>query len=148
MANWIGSARSNYVQLAEGVTKERLLKALALFSGLRLSFSLIDDNLTVGFFGDDSDSGDFPSFYLGENDEELEFTWEADVMPFIAPDQVLIVMTVGAEKLRYLTGVAAAFVRRADNSVEAVSLDLEDAIIKLATIAFKVEPALISVPQY
>lgn len=64
------------------------------------------------------ENGGWPSYALIENEdgdeEEIEFSFEEHVMPFVAENEVLVEMSVGAEKLRYLNGYSAAYVRRGE----------------------------------
>lgn len=159
MANWIGSARTNYVRLAPGVSIEDLEK---LFELLEVDVEIWTETkgegeaqeVLVGFgAGRTSDDGAFPGFLnfnLDEDDEdipelmklfgfedkddflaatyinELEFEWDKLIMPRVAVGEVLVVQTVGAEKLRYLTGRATAFIRRESGQVEIVSIGIDD----------------------
>ena len=79
----------------------------------------------VVFLGVDPDSGSFPSWAQDEEGNDLEFDWETCVMPFVAEGEVLVTMEAGAEKLRYIVGVAAAFVR-VGTEVMSTALSLND----------------------
>jgi NACalpha-BTF3-like transcription factor len=127
----------------------------------------------VGFFpSDDGDDGGFPSWLypeipdreedpegfaqlakalgIDEDDldgtEEAEFSWVDHVMPFVAEGQVLVVQTIGSEKLRYLTGYTEAFVRRGDE-VKFTGLSIED-IYEKAAQEFGVDQAEIASATY
>ena len=82
---------------------------------------------------------------------EKEFNWEEVVMPFIAIGEVLIVISVGAEKLRYITGVSEAYIRVDDSndydSVLSLNVDL-DTIYVNASLEFGVDINKISKAEY
>lgn len=169
MANWYGSARTNYVRLAKGVTIDDLRKRLDLLDlGLEIWTQGQDEDLKVGFGpGDMTDDGAFPGFIhsdIDEDDErlpalmkllgyddqdeflsaiyndEIEFDWGTLIMPMVEAGEVLVVQTIGAEKLRYLTGRADAFVRNEDGVVRHVGVSISD-IYKTAHKAFGLDEA-------
>jgi hypothetical protein len=100
MANWYGSARTNYVRIKD---RDGLDEALAPFS-----LQVWDKEGAVAFGGED-EFGGFPSISLDSEGNEVQFDPETHICPYMEPNQVLIVMEVGAEKLRYLTGWATAY---------------------------------------
>jgi hypothetical protein len=140
MANYYGSARSNYVTI---IDREGLDKALAPFDrpGIRRS-----ESGKSAFMGNDPDSGSFTSWGIGENGEDLEFSWEKHVMPYVAEGEVLVIMEAGAEKLRYIVGVSVAFIRRGDK-VQSIFVDIES-IYKKAAKKFGVPRAEITDATY
>ena len=101
MANWYGAARSNYVRVKD---KDGLIEALDPFP-IRLAHN--PDGLTC--FLPETEDGDFPGFAYTEDDEEIEFDPQNHIVPFLEDNEVLILMTSGAEKLRYITGHATAY---------------------------------------
>lgn len=108
MANWYGSARSNYVRIKDMAGLE---KALAPFSGIEISPG--DVPSTVCFLAREG----WPSEGFIEEDDteyrvddkELFFDPRERICPFMEDGQILIMQEVGAEKLRYLTGIANAY---------------------------------------
>lgn len=135
MANWKGTARSNYVRV------ENIEALRAALEPWPIAMVKTDDDC-VAFFAT-TDDGDFPSFETDENDEEIEFSFADVVMPHIAAGEVLVTMTIGAERKRYLTGVASALVRDGDGNVDSLSFDL-NAIYELAAEQFGVDQASIN----
>ena len=146
MSGWYGTARTNYVRLAPGVTEEALRAHIAQI-GLNIEIGASCGTEDVSYFfhpGESTDDGDFPSWLypnvpdrdespeefaalakaLGVTEDDLEddldsggdveFSWEQHIMPFIAENEVLVVVIAGAEKLRYVTGFAQALIRRGD----------------------------------
>jgi hypothetical protein len=141
MADWYGTARSNYVKVAD---KEGLNKALEPFE-MDVHHNMEDD--TVAFFGIDQYGG-WPGWcdvYNEEKDQydEVEFDPETHIVPYLADGEVLIMMECGAEKLRYITGHASAFTK----GKPSVYLSLGD-IYKKAAEAFGVEAGTISIAEY
>jgi len=115
MSNFIASARSNYFRVTD-------------FDGLKTALApfeiAIDRHPSqpdyVCLEGAEDGSG-WPSSGCTDDDAEVEFDPEQQICRFMAPGEVLIMMEVGAEKLRYLCGRASAY--RADGKQCHVSLD-------------------------
>jgi hypothetical protein len=114
MANWYGAARSNYVEIKD-------------IDGLKKAIGTFDINVIeaarkgfVCFLGGEGSDGAWPSYSIDDEGNELEFSFAEHVVPYMAPNQVLITMEAGAEKLRYITGYAEAY--HSDGRVVAVSL--------------------------
>ena len=106
MADWYGAARSNYVRLNCSV--EAFREALGPFaSSIRVSPSGSDSS-RVCLLAETYDGG-WPSFASDDSGEDLEFSFQEYVVPYLAEGQVLIVMQSGHEKLRYVDGHASAF---------------------------------------
>jgi hypothetical protein len=106
MANYCGTARSNYFRVKD----EEAFKAWVKVSGV----SLLDENADAeGRFGitpaELSDSGCWPT---SRYDEETADNIEVDVLDelaeHLADGEVAILMEVGSEKLRYVGGTAQA----------------------------------------
>jgi len=136
MANWYGTSRSNYVRMAD---LEGFKKAVEPFD---LNYDE-KDGLVVFFCSDSSDGG-WPGF--GEDEEtgeELEFSFEEHVVPYLADGEVLITMQAGAENLRYVSGYAAAYTK--GESTLYVSLD---DIYKKAAEEWGISRAAISTAAY
>lgn len=101
MANWYGSARSNYfcVKDRDAFLKWVERRGLGLF---------MNENEADSFAihpGGSTDSGGWPTLDT-ENDAEIDLT--AELAEHLSKGQVAILMEVGAEKLRYVTGEAVA----------------------------------------
>ena len=113
MANWYGHARSNYVKIKDifGLLDAIEPFALGIYQG---------DNGDVGFITND-EYGGWPSSTELENGEELWFDPGVHIVPFLVDGEVLIMMQVGSEKLRYLTGSASAY--HSDGRVIDVTID-------------------------
>jgi hypothetical protein len=124
MANWYGAARSNYVRIKD---MEGLKKALEPFQVVICRKSDECPEL-VCFLSTESDSGGWPgSVWVtkevnGESiEDEIEFDPSSHICPFMEEDQILVTMEAGAEKLRYISGQAAAWNANGDCCV--ISLD-------------------------
>ena len=126
MANWYGTSRSNYFNVKdEGAFREwaerRDLEVLENPSGL---FGVAPSSM--------SEDGSWPSY---DCDEDCEIDFQAELIEHLAEGQVAIIMTIGAEKLRYLTGYSVALAwdgRR-------ISVDIADIYDKVET-EFGVKP--------
>lgn len=99
MANWYGTSRSNYFKVEnEEAFREwaerRDLEVLENPSGL---FGVAPSSM--------SEDGSWPSY---DYDEDCEIDFQAELIEHLAEGQVAIIMTIGAEKLRYLTGYSVA----------------------------------------
>ncbi len=154
MANWTGTARSNYVRVAD---MEGLKKALEPFGAIGVypknpGAALVNGEMVC--FVAENDGDGWPSFgyedAVGEDGEttevELEFTFEERVVPFLTPGEVLIVMEAGAEKVRYISGYAAAF-QWDGQEAKSVYLSLND-IYGRAANEFGVNQETISAASY
>lgn len=152
MANWYGSARSNYVQVDD---KEGLKKALEPF----FHEIQMDDRGEKGVcfvVAMGSEYGGWPSTVFSEvqsSDEEgnefedeveYQFNPAEQICPYLQEGQILIMQEVGAEKLRYLTGWAEAYQAKTG---EAVMVSIDD-IYKKAAEKFGVDVNSISLAQY
>lgn len=101
MANWYGTARSNYFRVKD---RDAFLK-WAEKRGLGVFESSEDAGLFAIHSGDSTDGGSWPSYDV-EKDTEVDLVRElAEHLP---NGQVAVLVEVGAEKLRYLTGQAIA----------------------------------------
>lgn len=101
MANWYGSARSNYFQVknAEAFLEWAERRGLGVFKS--------EQNADVFAIhpGESTDNGDWPSYDM---EEDKEFELAPELSEHLCPRQVAVLLEVGAEKLRYLTGHAIA----------------------------------------
>jgi hypothetical protein len=128
MANWYGAARSNYFRVKDA---EAFEADMAKYDVELWSKDENPDLLAMSAAGDDGDDGDWPS-YDSETDEDFEFIDK--VWPHLAEGEVLVMKTIGSEKMRYLTGYAVAVNHRG----EKVDINLNN-IYDLAKQAFKVD---------
>ena len=105
MANWYGTARSNRFKVVDvdAFTEE-------------LSDASIDINIdgdTVTLFGDDDDTGGWPTTaYDEESGDDYEIDLPSIIQRHIQEDSCAILMEVGAEKLRYVTGWSCAISKK------------------------------------
>lgn len=140
MANWYGAARTNYVKVND-------------LEGLKAYVEDIFGNKVVegkpGMYGlfpsDMSDDGGFVTMTTDDNGDDVE--WEDDtIMSFVAEGEVLIFMSAGYEKLRYIDGYATALRRRGDK-VDLLQISLDD-IYRKAAEQFGVDRASITSATY
>lgn len=151
MADWFGSARSNYVRVKD---MDGLKAALEPWE---IDIQPDDEDPAKDpakvCFMSENQFGGWPSTTEIEVDdpddpdgiicEEVEFDPAVHICPFLEPGQVLILMEIGAEKLRYLTGNAVAY--HSDGRRTALSLD---SIYTQAAQEFSVPLASISLAEY
>lgn len=137
MANWTGKARTNYIQVKD----VDALKAAAEQFNIE-----VNEHPTmarfVSFESGMGDSGDFEHTFTNDDDVEVEWDW-TDLCSHFAEGQVLIVMTVGGERTRYLTGIAQAVAW--DGRV--TSINLND-IYKKAAEEFSIDIGRIGRAEY
>lgn len=131
MANYVAYARTNYVKVSDMDTLKRYLQDWPI------SVYPSSEEGYFCFICEDPDGAGWPGYGYDEDDNEIEFLWE-DVMQFIEPGQVLVALEVGAEKLRYLTGIAEAYIRTEDGRVLLLNINLHD-IYQKARETFQVE---------
>lgn len=98
MANWYGSARSNYFKVKDEAA------FVAWAESMDLEIIRNDDGL-VGLLPGDTEDGDWPQQWYDADDNELDDPLDVPtgLRPHLADGQVAFLFTVGAEKLRYLT---------------------------------------------
>jgi hypothetical protein len=101
MANWYGSSRSNYFRVKES---DAFLK-WAEERGLGVFKNKEEAGLFAIHGGESTDDGSWPGYDM-EGDTEIDLVTE--LAQHLANRQVAVLIEVGAEKLRYLTGVAIA----------------------------------------
>lgn len=102
MANWYGSARSNYVRVKDD-------EAFRAWVATLPDVNLVERDDTFALLvGRASDSGGWPSFRFGPEGEDEEIDLAAEIAAHLAPGEVFVYCECGAEKLRYLTGWATA----------------------------------------
>lgn len=133
MVNWYGSARSNYFRVKDSEAFKEALSRLGVdvYDG-----NGIHDGLVMICVSEGSDSGGWPTEgYDDEIGEGYDIDIETIVAEHLADGEVAVLMEVGAEKLRYLTGWAVAI--HSSGSVERVSID---DIYQKARKAFGVDP--------
>lgn len=147
MANYYATARSNYVKVAD---MEGLQKAL---NGCDVNIveGSPNDPTTAGKHALLSNSEDgWSSFLPTKTDDPYEetenFDFHIHVMPFIEEGEVMVIMEVGNEKMRYSVGEAAAFVR-IGKEVKEVCVSL-DSIYDLAASEFAIERNQITPAEY
>ena len=101
MANWYGSSRSNYFRVKDPDAFLRWAKerGLGIFTNER------DAGLFAIYGGETTDDGSWPSYDM-EDDTEIDLV--AELARHLSKGQIAVLVEVGAEKLRYLAGVAIA----------------------------------------
>ena len=99
MANWYGASRSNYFNVKdEGAFREWAERRdLEIFTNLVGQLAVTPSSM--------SEDGSWPSY---DDDDDCEIDFQAELIEHLAEGQVAILMTIGAEKLRYLTGYSVA----------------------------------------
>jgi hypothetical protein len=114
MANWYGTARSNYFRVKD----EQAFRAA--FANLEVEIATDAEGRFALLCG--TELGSWPSWIPGDDNES---DTEIDVFEMVAEHlvdgDVAVLMEVGAEKMRYVTGYAVAVNSRNDQRV--VSLD-------------------------
>lgn len=133
MSDWKGSARTNYFRVIDMAGLE---KALEPFN-IDIKIHPEEPDYVMLHPGNNSQDGGFE--WIIEDDEgmDLEFSFEDDVMPFVAEGEVVVMQECGADKLRYLNGSAQAYIRNGEN-VDVVTIGL-GGIYKLAAKQFGID---------
>lgn len=119
MANWNGTARSNYFRVKD---KDAFREALKPYE-IRVWDSTYDTTL-VAIASEDGDTGDWCCYDDDMNEIPI---WEL-VAPHLQDGQVAVFLSAGAEKMRYITGSAMAVT----NKGEPVGVYLSDIYNKAA----------------
>ena len=137
MASYEATARSNYVKIKD---MDGLRKALEPFD-----IAIWEQDGLVGFGQSEMSEGGWPYSLdeLDENGDEVMFDPCVQICPFMEEGQVLIMMEVGHEKLRYVSGYATAY-NSAGDSIQVGLFDIYD----LAATRFGVPLATITHAEY
>ena len=101
MANWYGTARTNFVRFAD---QKAFNKARRLTEKLGMTWHKHGDAKLTAMISGDDDSG---GFNLYDSDRDIEHEW-FEFAELLADGQILVGMVAGAEKLRYVDGYAFA----------------------------------------
>ena len=136
MANWYGSARSNYFRVRD---KNAFLK-WADGRGLGVFRNEEGRDLFAIYGGESTGDGSWPSYDV-EGDTEIDLVTE--LAQHLPKGQIAVLMEIGAEKLRYLTGVSIAV----NHQGRVVELTLSD-IYRKASRAFRVVESEITQATY
>lgn len=131
MANFYGTARSNYFKVKDDVAFKDWVTTVP-----NLGFWKHNKDETFAVYSDDSDSGCWPSSFLDEDENDVEFDMVEALSKHLADGEVCVLMQAGAEKLRYISGYSQAF----NNTGECVQVSLDD-IYALAQTKFGVQPS-------
>ena len=137
MSDFTGAERTNYVTIAD---MEGLLAFLD-GSGIEL---VEQEGKHALLPPDMSGDGCFPTGWGDDDDFEFEMR---QVMKYVAVNEVLVIVSAGHERLRYVSGYASAYVRRADDTIERISLSLTQ-IYAEASKKFGINYADISPAEY
>lgn len=114
MADWYGTARSNYFHVKDAAVFKEVFGAydVTIVDGTEGRFALISDN----------EYGGWPGWvYPEDGGDPVELDIAALLSEHLAPGAVAVLMEVGAEKARYVTGWALAVNER--NEQRYVNLD-------------------------
>lgn len=118
MANFNGTARSNYVKVKD------VAAATAALEPFGNEIHKHPDNADyIAIFGGCYDTGIFLTTMEDDDGDDIELDFAAWAQEHLAPGQVLVLMTAGAEKQRYVSAWAEAHTW--DGRSVAVRLDTE-----------------------
>lgn len=130
MANWYGTARSNYFRVKDADKFKAWVESI---QGLGMWERTNEPGL-FGIYSDDGDSGGWPS-WRPDDPEYEEVDLVGELVEHLAEGEVAILMEAGAEKLRYISGYAIAV----NHKGEQISVSLAD-IYQLARATWGIEP--------
>jgi len=142
MADWYGSARSNYFRVKD----EAAFRKAAAGHGLDVFTSNVNEEtlFMVAPNYEWNDKGGWPTWYsTDEGGEPIELDIVSELAKHLVEGEIAVLIEAGAEKLRYITGHTTAF-----NSVgKRIDLDLGDIYSKAAR-RFHVPVNKITAAQY
>jgi hypothetical protein len=102
MSNWRGAERTNYVTIKD---------IEALKRDLHPDVEVHEGKPGTYAFSPATQDGGFPSSLMDENDQDEDFDLVETVLGHMQDDEVLVLVSAGAEKRRYVTGFASAHMR-------------------------------------
>lgn len=117
MANFYGTGRSNYVRVKDIAAAQESLKPFELEVHVH---PMQTDALMVS----NQDSGSLDLNGWSESGEELLMDWGDWCEEHLLEGQILVLNTTGAEKLRYISGYAAAY----NHKGECAYVNLDEAL--------------------
>lgn len=123
MADYIGLCRSNYVRPKN---RDEFVAFLKTFVGIRI----VEKDDRVGFCNDDSGL----PFRNCDDDERNMIDCSEEIGAMLEDDEVMVVMEIGNEKLRYLNGYAWAM----HSSGRSINVSIDE-IYELASLDFQVD---------
>lgn len=130
MANDTARARSNYFHVKDLDAFREALHAAT--ENIDIQPQGDADPTYITLLSSDTDTGGWPSFEYDERTDEYEpIDLPAIIAPHLVDDEVVVLMEVGWQKLRYLFGRAVAF----DSTGEIQAVDVDD-IYELAKTRF------------
>lgn len=132
MANWIGSARTNYFSVKDVEAFKSWARAASLV--------VFEKDGRFGVYSED-EYGGWPSIVFDDDatDVHRDFDIADELASHVAEGEIVVCFEAGAEKLRYITGNTIAFKVTADGA-DKISLALDD-IYGLAASKWGHEPS-------
>ena len=132
MANWIGSARTNYFRVKDVDAFKAWAKAASLV--------VFEKDGRFGVYSED-EYGGWPDIVFDDDttDAHRDFYITHELAPHVADGEIVVCLEAGAEKLRYITGSAIAFKVMAGGA-DRISITLDD-IYALAAGKWGQEPS-------
>jgi hypothetical protein len=115
MANYCCVCRTNYFKVKDVQVFEEWASK---YEVRVIQNQVAENDVLVGLVSEEPDCGVWPS-YDGETDQEIDFI--SELSKHLADDEVAILMEAGAEKARYVCGVALAV--NADGDILSIDLD-------------------------
>jgi hypothetical protein len=124
MANYYGKARSNYFAVKD---EQSFREDIAKCNVHLLERTTEDGQILFGMMDNDDDGYPMDTWMAWSADDdtdEPEMTWGEFFQKHLADGWVVILMEIGSEKHRFLTGTASAF----NNKGEERFIDLSDIV--------------------
>ena len=118
MAQWYGTARSNYFQVKDLQAFKDALKDIAI----EVLEGTGDHLGEVAIFGADEYGGFPSSYWIEDSDESIDIDLVDLIAPHLQDGWVCVLQEVGAEKQRYVTGHSVAF----NNHGEFSTVNIDD----------------------
>lgn len=139
MANFNGTARSNYVKVKDVAAATA---ALQPFGNEIHKHPDNDDYIAI--FGGCCDTGIFLTLRADDDGEDEELDFAVWAQEHLAPGQVLVLMTAGAEKQRYVSAWAEAHTWDG----RSVSIQLDTALDNLIRSELGLDPDTVAPATY
>jgi hypothetical protein len=122
MANYYGQARTNYFQVKD---LKAWRKELGDYPVELIETKDDAGTIRVGFMDANQDGGGLDwSWWDFETDDDVEIDWTDILARHLADNEVAILMEVGSEKYRYLTGWAMAVNNKKETREISLSKDI------------------------
>lgn len=138
MADFYATSRSNFVLVKDVTAAMKALKSFAT------QIHRHPDNSNAIMLAGCRSNGTFRSYYVDESGDEIHLDLAKWASTHLADNQVLVLVSAGAEKLRYISAWAEAYTWKG----EVVTVDLIETLFSRLQSELGIAPSEVADPSY